>query len=66
MGADGEATHVIRVELSDGFDHHIQSVQPYGREMTGAVWECFIVVSLGIGGPRALSGLGQMRLQVFY
>ena len=65
-GADREAAHFIRLELADGFDHDIKFMRIYGRVLTGAVWECFVVVRLGIGGPRALSGLVQMPLQIFY
>ena len=61
-----EAAHVICVELADGFYHNVKSAQMYGREMTGAIWECFIAVRLGLGGLRDLSSLGQMPLQIFY
>ena len=61
-GADGEAAHVIRVEIYDGFDHKVKFARLYGRGLTGAVWECFLVVGLGLGVPRSLSGLVQMPL----
>ena len=64
--ADGEAAHVIRVELADGFGHDVNFARLYSRGMTGAVWECVFVVGLGFGGPKALSGLGHIPLQIFY
>ena len=64
-GADGEAAHVICVDLSDGFNHNVKFARLYVRELTGAVWECFIVVRLGLGGPKSFSGLGQITLQRF-
>ena len=66
VGTDEEAAHVIHVELADGFNHDVKSAQFYGRGMTGPVWECFLVVGIGLGAPRALSGLGHMPLQRLY
>ena len=47
-GADGEAAHVICLELDNGLNDNIEFLGFYGRKLTGDVGERFLVWRFGL------------------
>ena len=62
-GADGEAAHVICVELADGITDDVEFLGFYGRKFTGDVGKSFLVGRSGLGGARTLSILCHVSFQ---
>ena len=61
--ADGEAAHVVCVQLVDWVREDVNLLGLCGRNMAGDVGEHVLRGWFGLGGARALSGLGHVTLQ---
>ena len=63
--ADGEAAHVVCVELADGLNDDVDLLGFYYRKFTGDVGERFLVGRFGLGGAQNLSVLSHVSLKNF-
>ena len=61
--ADGEATHVVCVQLSDRVCADVKLIGLHGQKLVGDVGERVLCGWFGLGGVRAFSGLGHVTLQ---
>ena len=62
--ADGEATHVVCVQLANRVYVDVEFLGLLGRHLIVDVGERVISGCFGLGGARALSGLDHVTLQV--
>ena len=61
--ADGQANHVVRIQLANRVCVDVEFLGLVGRQLTVGVGECVIHGWFGLGGACALSGLVHVTLQ---